>query len=401
MSIKKLLLKSITGRPLRSLALLFICAIMSGAVYGGAVVWASIDNGISSLEKRLGADIIVVPKSAGEKTKLEEMLLQGTVGYFYMDKSVSDELDKIDGVEKQSSQFFLVSANSECCSAKVQIIGFDEDTDISVKPWLQNAYSKRLGQNEIIVGSKLTTKVGQIFKLYGVECKAVGKLESTGTGVDTAVYASSDTVKGLIRAAQSKGISVLSKQSPDDVISSVYIKVRDGYDIDEVAAKINLGIDGVQAVRTRSMITGTADKLSVLSAGITILIAAVCILSAVIMLVVFTALANERKGEFALLRVIGFSRARLARQVLGEAFVICVIGALAGIAAASAAVFPFGALIEKKADLPMLSPGSLSVIGYALIAFAAVCVTGPLASAYSAYRLSRIDTGRILREGDS
>ena len=119
MSIRKLLLKSITGRPLRSLALLFICAIMSGAVYGGAVVWASLDNGISSLEKRLGADIIVVPKSAGEKTKLEEMLLQGTVGYFYMDKSVSDELDKIDGVEKQSSQYFLVSANSECCSANV------------------------------------------------------------------------------------------------------------------------------------------------------------------------------------------------------------------------------------------------------------------------------------------
>ena len=114
MSIKKLLLKSITGRPLRSLALLFICAIMSGAVYGGAVVWASLDNGISSLEKRLGADIIVVPKSAGEKTKLEEMLLQGTVGYFYMDKSVSDELEKIDGVEKQSSQYFLVSASSEC-----------------------------------------------------------------------------------------------------------------------------------------------------------------------------------------------------------------------------------------------------------------------------------------------
>ncbi|MBQ3936279.1 MAG: hypothetical protein II722_04405, partial [Ruminococcus sp.] len=71
------------------------------------------------------------------------------------------------------------------------------------------------------------------------------------------------------------------------------------------------------------------------------------------------------------------------------------------IAAASAAVFPFGALIEKKTDLPMLSPGILSVTGYALIAFAAVCVTGPLASAYSAYRLSRIDTGRILREGDN
>ena len=317
-----------------------------------------------------------------------------------MDKSVRDELERTDGVDKLSAQYFLVSANAECCTVQVQIIGFDDETDFTVKPWLREAYSGSLEQNEIIVGSGLSTKVGHSLKLYGVECKAVGKLESTGTGLDTAIYASSDTVRGLIKAAEGKGISVLSKQSPDDVISSVYIKVKDGYDIDEVAANINLGMDGVQAVRTKSMITGTADKLSVFSASITVLIAAVCVLSAAIMLIIFTALAGERKGEFALLRVIGFSRARLCRQVLNEAFVICICGALLGIGIASAVVFPFGSLIENKAALPMLTPDLVSVLGYALLAIAAVVVTGPIASVYSAFRLSRIDTGRILREGD-
>lgn len=400
MSIKKLLYKSIVGRPLRTFALLFICIIMSGVMFGGAVLSVSLKNGINSLEQRLGADIIVVPKSAGEKVELENILLQGTPGYFYMDKSVRDELERTDGVDKLSAQYFLVSANAECCTVQVQIIGFDDETDFTVKPWLREAYSGSLEQNEIIVGSGLSTRVGHSLKLYGVECKAVGKLESTGTGLDTAIYASSDTVRGLIKAAEGKGISVLSKQSPDDVISSVYIKVKDGYDIDEVAANINLGMDGVQAVRTKSMITGTADKLSVFSASITVLIAAVCVLSAAIMLIIFTALAGERKGEFALLRVIGFSRARLCRQVLNEAFVICICGALLGIGIASAVVFPFGRLIENKAALPMLTPDLVSVLGYALLAIAAVVVTGPIASVYSAFRLSRIDTGRILREGD-
>ena len=400
MSIKKLLYKSIVGRPLRTFALLFICIIMSGVMFGGAVLSVSLKNGINSLEQRLGADIIVVPKSAGEKVELENILLQGTPGYFYMDKSVRDELERTDGVDKLSAQYFLVSANAECCTVQVQIIGFDDETDFTVKPWLREAYSGSLEQNEIIVGSGLSTKVGHSLKLYGVECKAVGKLESTGTGLDTAIYASSDTVRGLIKAAEGKGISVLSKQSPDDVISSVYIKVKDGYDIDEVAANINLGMNGVQAVRTKSMITGTADKLSVFSASITVLIAAVCVLSAAIMLIIFTALAGERKGEFALLRVIGFSRARLCRQVLNEAFVICICGALLGIGIASAVVFPFGRLIENKAALPMLTPDLVSVLGYALLAIAAVVVTGPIASVYSAFRLSRIDTGRILREGD-
>lgn len=400
MSIKKLLYKSIAGRPLRTFALLFICIIMSGVMFGGAVLSVSLKNGINSLEQRLGADIIVVPKSAGEKVELENILLQGTPGYFYMDKSVRDALERTDGVDKLSAQYFLVSANAECCTVQVQIIGFDDETDFTVKPWLREAYSGSLEQNEIIVGSGLSTKVGHNLKLYGVECKAVGKLESTGTGLDTAIYASSDTVRGLIKAAEGKGISVLSKQSPDDVISSVYIKVKDGYDIDEVAANINLGMDGVQTVRTKSMITGTADKLSVFSASITVLIAAVCVLSAAIMLIIFTALAGERKGEFALLRVIGFSRARLCRQVLNEAFVICIYGALLGIGIASAVVFPFGSLIENKAALPMLTPDLVSVLGYALLAIAAVVVTGPIASVYSAFRLSRIDTGRILREGD-
>ena len=400
MSRKKLLYRSIAGRPLRSLSLMFICIIMSAVVFGGAIVSSSLNNGINCLEQRLGADIIVVPKSASEKVELENILLQGTPGYFYMDKSVEDKLSQTEGVDKLSAQYFLVSANAECCTVQVQIIGFDDDTDFSVKPWLSEAYSGKLGQNEIVVGSGLSTRVGHTLKLYGVECKTVGKLESTGTGLDTAVYTTSDTVRGLIKAAGSKGISVLSKQSPDDVISSVYIKVKDGYDIDEVAANINLGMDGVQAVRTKSMITGTADKLSVISSSVTVLIAAVWVLSAVIMLIVFAALVNERKREFAVLRTVGFSRHQLAGQIMAEAVIICFAGAITGIAAAAAVVFPFSRLIESKSGLPFLSPDILSSLGYALIAFVAVIVTGPLASVYCAYRLSRVDTGKILREGD-
>lgn len=400
MSRLKLLVRDIVRKPLRTTALLFICMIMSAAVFGGTIISVSLNNGMNSLEQRLGADIIVVPKKASEKVDLENILLQGTPGYFYMDKSVQDTLSQKSGVEKVSAQYFLVSANAECCTVQVQIIGFDDDTDFSVKPWLREAYSGKLAENEIVVGSGLSTRVGHTLKLYGVECKAVGKLESTGTGLDTAVYTSSDTVRGLIKAAESKGISVLSKQSPDDVISSVYIKVKDGYDIDEVAADINLGVEGVQAVRTKSMITGIADKLSVISGSMSLLIIVVWILSAVIMLIVFTVLVNERKREFAVLRAIGFSRRQLGTQMMTETLVISFFGAALGVAVSAAIVFPFSTLIESRSGLPLLTPDGGTVIKYAALAFAAVLASGPLAAAYSAYRLSRVDTGKILREGD-
>ena len=400
MNIKQLPFKNLINRPVRSVLLVLIAAFMAAAVFGGTVAASGMRNGLDSLQKRLGADIIVVPEDAAEKNDLENILLQGTPAYFYMDKSVEDDLKAINGVAETSEQYFLVSANSECCSVQVQIIGFDEDSDISVKPWLKESYSGRLGENEIIVGSSLSTRVGHTLKLYGVECKAVGKLDETGTGLDTAIYTTPDTVRRLIRASQEKGIGVLSKQSPDDVISSVYIKVKDGVDIDDVAADINLHLDGVRAVRTRSMITGTAEKLAVISKSINGLMAAVWILAAVIMSAALSVLANERRREFAVLRTIGFSRKRLGGLILSETAVICLSGAFTGILLTALTVFPFGKLIETKTGLPYLSPDILHVLVYALAAFAAVMLTGPLASAYSAYRLSRVDTGRILREGD-
>lgn len=400
MKLKYLPFKNLIGKPFRTAALLLIAAFMTAAVFGGTVAAASLKNGLDSLEQRLGADIIVVPEEAEAKADLENMLLSGTPGYFYMDKSVEDKIAAVEGVELTSPQYFLVSANAECCTVQVQVIGFDENSDFSIKPWLKQCYSGTLGDNEVIVGSSLSTRVGHTLMLYGTECKAVGKLDATGTGLDTAIYTTPDTVRRLIRASQEKGIGVLAKQSPDDVISSVYIKVKDGYDIADVAADINLNIDGVQAVRTRSMITGTADKLAVISGSINVLIIAVWILAAAIMTAAFSVLAGVRRREFAVLRVVGLSRRQLGKIVFSESVIICVVGGVVGIVLSAAAVFAFGNAIETNSGLPYLAPSAVQSLKYLFIALAAVLVTGSVSSGWSAYRLSHVDTGNILREGD-
>jgi putative ABC transport system permease protein len=232
-----------------------------------------------------------------------------------------------------------------------------------------------------------------------VECKAVGKLERTGTGLDTAVYTTNETVKRLIRASAEQGIAVLSKQSPEDVVSSVYIKAADGADIDELASKINTDIDGVQAVRTRSMMTETADKLSVISESAAALTAAVWVLAAVIMLTVFYITANERKREFAVLRTIGFSRKKLSVLVLTEALITAGAGSAAGVMLTALGVFPFIKVIEHKTALPLLMPNIAAVVCSGAAVIVTVLLTGTAAAAFSAHRLSHIDTGKILREG--
>ena len=399
MDLKKLPIINLSRKPIRTSALIVIAMVMSAAAFGGQLLIKSLQRGLDSLEQRLGADIIVLPEGAEEKIDLQNIFLQGTPGYFYMDKSVTDKLSGINGIEKLSAQYFLVSANAECCTVQVQIIGFDEESDFTVKPWLKEAYSGALKENEIIVGAGLSTRVGHTLSLYGVECRAVGKLEKTGTGLDTAVYATNETVKGLIDASARQGIAVLSKQSPEDVVSSVYIKAADSADIDELTAEINKELDGVQAVRTKSMMTGTAEKLKVFSKSVTALTAAVWGLAAVIMLSSFYLYANERKREFAVLRAIGFSRRQLGGLVLKQSLITSGAGGAAGVLLTALVILPFVKLIEQKAALPLLLPGWFSTLLYGAAAAVTVLLTGSLSAVISAYKLSRIDTGKILREG--
>ncbi len=62
----------------------------------------------------------------------------------------------------------------------------------------------------------------------------------TETELDSALYVDIDTMKELIRAHNEKNPNQEKTIDPDSVVSSVLIKVADGYDIDDVVADINL-----------------------------------------------------------------------------------------------------------------------------------------------------------------
>ena len=145
--------------------------------------------------------------------------------------------------------------------------------------------------------------------------------------------------------------------------------------------------------------TETADRLNVISKSITTLTVAVPVLAAVIMFAAFYLISNERKREFAVLRTIGFSRSGLSRLVLTEALITAGAGGIAGVILTAAAVLPFVGVIEQKTALPVLAPKVSETAAYGAAVVAIVLLTGSLSAALSAYKLSHIDTGKILREG--
>ncbi len=391
--------QNLLRKPGRTAVLALLTAFLAMAVFGGSVMVLSLRSGLNSLEARLGADIILVPSQAQSKVSFQNMFLQGTTGAFYMDASVLDKALEVDGVEKAAPQTFLASLKADCCSIKIQVIGIDPALDFTVQPWIARSLTRELGDMDVAVGCKVEAGVGEIIRIYGERCKVTARLEATGTGLDTAVYCSMGTMNKLLAAAEEKGVSH-KIESGDRVISAVYVKVKDGADIDAVNSRLNGHIRKVTAVRTRSMITGVSDSLAGISRAVTFLIAAVWALSFLVLLLAFVLIIRERAREFSVLRLVGASRGMLARMVLTESALCGLLGGLAGVGLAALLLFPFAQLIESTLKLPYLMPGAGKTLLLAAGTVFLSAAVAALSSVAAAYRLSRIDPGTVLREGN-
>ena len=394
-----LTIKNLVRKPGRTTVLTLLTAFLSLAVFGGSVVVLSLRSGLNSLEARLGADIILVPSEAQSKVSFQNMFLQGTTGAFYMDASALNKALEVEGVEKAAPQTFLASLKADCCSIKIQVIGIDPERDFTVQPWIARSLSRGLGDMDVAVGCKVEAGVGEIIRIYDQRCKVVARLEATGTGLDTAVYCNMDTMNALLAAAEDKGVSH-KIESGDQLISAVYVKVKDGCDIDTVNSRLNGHIRKVTAVSTRSMLTGVSDSLAGVSRTVTILIAAVWALAFMILLLAFVLIIRERAREFAVLRLVGSSRGMLSRMVLLESALCGLLGGLLGVGLAALLLFPFSGLIESALNLPYLMPDTGKTLLLAAGTVLLSVTVSALSSVMAAYRLSRIDPGTALREGN-
>ena len=400
-SINSLPIKNLVRKPARSLALIFISAFLALSAFGGTVMVMSLSNGINSLSARLGADIIVTPYAATSQVSYDSVIIQGKPGQFYMDSKYYEEIKtEIEGIDKITAQFYLASAKASCCSSRLQIIGFDPATDFSIQPWVEKSYSDKLGLYDAVVGSDVTPNTDMTVEIYGKTLHVQAVLDKTGTELDSALYVDIDTMKELIRAHNEKNPNQEKTIDPDNVVSSILIKVADGYDIDEVAGDINLHVRQVKAIRTQNMISGVSESLSGVSATISLLMVVVWILSAVILAIVFTMNINERKKEFAVLRVLGASRVKLAGLVFREAALYGFLGSLLGAGLTVLITALFTPAIENMIGLPFLLPPVPVMLIAGALTIVLTIAAGAVTAASSAVKISKIDTGLILRGDD-
>lgn len=384
-----LALSNLAKKSYRTVALSVLVAISSAVLFASFVLASSLKSGIIGLQSRLGADLLVVPE--GYEKGAESVLLYGEPNYFYMDRSVVDSIRKIKGVENASAQFYLTSLSESCCDFPVQIIGFDTESDFTVKKWMNNKLVPDSVVNEFLLsGSNVSLSHGSV-RFFGSEHKISGRLSKSGTGMDNAIFCDMESLKNIFDDAMQKGFGFISDGDTKNKISTVLVNVSSDSSSDAVAMRIKNALPGVQVIVGEKFIKSFAERISSLlvffySIAILVLLTTVISLS-----VVFSIMINERRREFSILRVLGATRVLLSKIVFFEAAFIGCIGSLSGIMLTSLVVIPFNTLISQKLSLPFAMAGADKIIIFAVIVFI-LCAFSTVGSAVNgAVRISKTE----------
>ena len=396
--VRKLSILNIGRKKGRSAALIALTAFLALFVFGGSLIVLSLQNGLKSYKDRLGADIIVIPNESRSKGMLDSILLQGIPGYFYMDADVLGKVRQTEGVEIASPQFYLASASAGCCSVAVQIIGFDPENDFTIKPWIRKSYSGEIKDGDIIVGSNITIPADRRLSFYNTECNVAAQLQRTGTGLDNAVYANMNTIKRMMKNAKDLGFNYFDDVDVNRAISSIMVKVEEGYDIEHVTGEINVHVRRAQANMSKNMISGIAGGLNHVSRLIGVLVVLVWLLSGVILLISFITIMNERMKEFVVLRTMGASMRMIKNLIRTESLYINLTGGTIGVLLGAMIVIPFGSLIQSKLELPYLMPKVPVILLIAVGTFLLSVAAALLTSVVCTEKISKNETGLLLRD---
>jgi len=374
-------------QPMRTAFLGFLIFSLSFVLFFGTYLMKSLNCGLASLSDRLGADIIVVPQ--GYDAKIEGALLRGEPNTFYFDIGAVEKIKSVSGVLRASPQLFLATLSAGCCSFPLQIIGIDFESDFNVKPWLSKQIRLPLKDNEIVVGSNIVGTVKGELKFFNKPFVIAGRLRKTGMGFDNSVFMSIGNAQRL--AKEYERIIKHPIAHNERLISSVMVKVANNASAKKIATVIREKFKGeeIYPLLPKRMMINISSGIESLSLYIKVLIVALYLLSFVVLIVSFSSIFNERKVEFAMMRVIGATKVHVGLLASFEASIISLLGSFFGILASVVVLTLFDRAIIASLRMPYLSPSFLWTSFVALASFLCISLIAPLASVRTVFSIAK------------
>jgi len=167
----------------------------------------------------------------------------------------------------------------------------------------------------------------------------------------------------------------------------ILVKLKEGADVDAVAARINEQLPGNKINLTRDLVIDAQERIPALNTFLRALVGLGAFVSTIFVLLSMYTTITERRKEIGILKSLGASSSFIIRVIEGEAFLIGLFGVIAGFAVSIAASY----LIESAFELQFEFSR-----GWILTA-ALIAIGGSLFGAlYPAWKASTIDPVEVM-----
>lgn len=390
---------NILRRRNQAIITVFITAIAVFITLLISSVLFQVKEGIKLSLDRVGADVMIIANTNDfEDTSL---LYSGKPLRRYIKREDIGFLDELDSqIEAKTEQFFTHTLTGGCCSVneKLRVVGIDSSTDFIIKPWLEQNGLNGLSKHTAIVGSNVIYPLGDRMVLLGQPFDVVGTLYQTGTGMDVTIFMPIDMARSLAR--EKFPPSVFWDRDPDDLISSVFIKLKQGVDPSSFANMINDSQFKVIAAAKFDTMNKLEDSIRGWVQVVLFLTGSIIIITCLSLFGRFTALMKERKKEIGYLLSLGYSSAKIFWISILEIGMMSVAG---GVIASLSVLFSLNAVL-KYVSVQFTLPRSSLSLEFMLIVFVAgpvlALVLGLLSSLAPALKIAGLEPKDVMTRGE-
>ena len=402
LTIPAMAVQNLKARKFRTGFMMFFVVLMSATVFFSTILMNNLKQGIENTTKRMGADIIVVPKEGTEQ--IRDSLFSGTPCSVFFNEALEKEVSQIEGVEAISAQLYIATLGASCCDIPVQLIAFDPETDFVVQPWLAKQNKEGLKKGQVLIGSRVEANVGESVKFYETYFEVAGKLERTGMGYDGSVFMTFETLYELKNSEVAK--ESLPVAEMENMVSMLMVDINDEIDKGDMALlRIEIGKVGPEggklyACTADDLMSGIASQVKKLSGYGSILTYISFISTALALISIFIITINERKYEFGILYTLGAKKAQITNIILSEALLISGIGGALGVIIAYYLLLTFKNIISSSLEIPYLDISMGQVLPIIAMCMAIAIGTGIVAAVCSSYRISKGEAYRLIRESE-
>ena len=386
----RLALRSILGIPFRS-ALVVICvALVAGSGAWSAFVTAgtqaSLRLGMADFQ-HAGVDLVVVPRAGGGA---------GTSAANIDMPALLAGVASVPGVGGASPQQNLASLSDcgLCNGHELFIVAFEPGTDFSLRQRLTAPAAGNLGMGEAYAGSLVPIPAGQEqLDLAGFALKLVGRLQPGNTSEDYSLYISFETARELLRLAGTSGTAL---DFSGNRVPVILVSVAAGEQAGRVSQRILRAIPGVTVHDQAVFFQAGRLQLGGILRSIPVVLGTIWFLAFLFIAMTFMIAVNERRREIGLLRALGSTRRSALRLLLGQGFLLALVGNVAGLVPGLLAGTVFREAVVRLTGLPMAAASPAGLLAMVLGSLALTLASVWLAVLIPARRINRLELAAVL-----